>query len=380
MIAFSRPAVFGAEVEYLSQVRDSRAPWGGGEFYAKASAELRDLHHVQDVLLTQSCTAALELAALGLNVGPGDEVVIPSYTFVSTANAFALRGAKIVFADSEPETLNMDAAKLEQLITEKTKAIVVVHYGGVACEMDEIMAIAQRYGVPVVEDAAQAIGATYKGRPLGSIGDLGCLSFHGTKNVSSGEGGALMVNSQDEDLLDRIHTAHEKGTDRAKFLRGEVDKYTWRQLGSSFIPSEFTSAILLAQLQNFKIIQSRRKSSWEEYASALTGIQEKGFGWLKQGTLGSNFHMFALISPDGASREHLRKKLREKGVIATSHYEPLHSSPFAAGQNWPKADVPVAQDLSERILRLPMWSEEGLETALVTSAIISVLKSAQDQK
>lgn len=380
MITFSRPAVFEAEAEYLSQVRESRAPWGGGAFYAKVSEEIRAIHQVQDVLLTQSCTAALELAALGLNVGPGDEVIIPSYTFVTTASAFALRGATIVFADSEPETLNMDPTKVESLITSRTKAIVVVHYGGMACDMDEIMSIAKRHGVAVVEDAAQAIGATYKGRPLGSIGDLGCLSFHGTKNVSSGEGGALLVNARDEILLDRLHTAHEKGTDRAKFLRGEVDKYTWRQLGSSFIPSEFTCAILLAQLQNLGVIQARRRSAWDEYIFAFADFQETGFRWLEQDNPGANHHMFALIAPNGASREALRLGLREKGVIATSHYEPLHSSPFATSQNWPQAVAPVAQDLSERILRLPLWSEEGLETALITSATISTLKSQQGEK
>ena len=380
MIAFSRPAVFEAEAEYLSQVRDFRAPWGGGVFYAKASEEIRTMHQVHDVLLTQSCTAALELAALGLNVGPGDEVIIPSYTFVTTASAFALRGAKIVFADSEPETLNMDATELESLITSRTKAIVVVHYGGVACDMDEIMSIAKRHGVAVVEDAAQAIGSSYKGRPLGSIGDLGCLSFHGTKNVSSGEGGALLVNSRDEILLDRLHTAHEKGTDRAKFLRGEVDKYTWRQLGSSFIPSEFTCAILLAQLQNFGLIQARRRSSWDKYMAAFADIQQSGFRWLSQDALGANLHMFALISPDGASRESLRKGLREKGVVATSHYEPLHSSPFATSQDWPRTVAPVSQDLSERILRFPLWSEEGLDTDLITSATLSILQSQQVAK
>jgi len=380
VIAFSRPAAFEAEGEYLTQARESHTPWGGGSFYARASEQLGSMHRVNDVLLTQSCTAALELAALGLDIGPGDEVIIPSYTFVTTASAFALRGAKIVFADSEPDTLNIDVSKIESLITSRTKAIVAVHYGGVACDMDEIMAIASRHGLAVVEDAAQAIGSSYKGRPLGSIGDLGCLSFHGTKNISSGEGGALLVNTTDEDVIDRIHTAHEKGTDRAKFLRGEVDRYTWRKLGSSFIPSEFTCAVLLAQLQNQALIQSRRRSSWDGYVETLGEARQSGFRWLKQDVTGSNLHMFALIAPDAQAREELRKGLREKGITATSHYEPLHESPFATSQDWPRLPAPIAQNLSERILRLPLWSEDGLDVELIGSEIVSFLQSKKGSK
>jgi dTDP-4-amino-4,6-dideoxygalactose transaminase len=380
VIPFSKPAAFMAEAEYLTQVRESHMPWGGGAFYKKASDKLAAIHRANDVLLTQSCTAALELAALGLNLGPEDEVIVPSYTFVTTASAFAMRGARVVFVDSEPETLNIDVSKIEALVTSRTKAIVVVHYGGVPCDMDEIMAIAKRHGIAVIEDAAQAIGSSYKGQPLGTIGDIGCLSFHGTKNVSSGEGGALLINSTDSDVIDRLHTAHEKGTDRAKFLRGEVDRYTWRKLGSSFIPSEFTCAVLLAQLENLEEIQFRRRTSWGSYAKLGEQEQFRGFRWLNQDIEGSNLHMFAVIAPDSESREWLRKDLKAKGIVATSHYEPLHSSPFALSQDWPRPHAPIAQALSERILRLPLWSEINLPVEQVTSAVISALESKRGVK
>jgi dTDP-4-amino-4,6-dideoxygalactose transaminase len=380
VIAFSRPASFDVEMEYLSQVRDSGSPWGGGAFYQRAAEKLKSIHKVRDVLLTQSCTSALELAALGLDVGPGDEVIVPSYTFVTSASAFALRGVKVVFVDSEPETLNIDVSKVEELITSKTKAIVAVHYGGVACDMDALMAIASRHGVVVVEDAAQAIGSTYKGRPLGSIGDLGCISFHGTKNVSSGEGGALFVNTQDPAVIDRVHTAHEKGTDRAKFLRGEVDKYTWRGLGSSFIPSEFTSALLLAQLENLPKIHSRREAYWRTYRSELEGLRQKGFKFLKQDQSGSNFHMFAIMAPSSNSRESLRSHLREQGIVATSHYEPLDASPFAL-ENFPPIDAAIiSRDSSTRILRLPLWSELGLDVDYISRILLAGAEKVEAEK
>lgn len=380
MIPFSKPAAFKAEENYLTQVRESHAPWGGGPFYRQAAEKLGAILEVKNVLLTQSCTAALELAALGLDLGPEDEVIVPSYTFVTTASAFALRGAKIVFVDSEPETLNLDVSKIEALITSRTKAIVVVHYGGVPCDMDEVMEIAKRFDIAVIEDAAQAIGSSYKGKPLGTIGDLGCLSFHGTKNVSSGEGGALVINTTDLAVIDRLHTAHEKGTDRAKFLRGEVDRYTWRKLGSSFIPSEFTCAILLAQLERLGDIQSRRRIYWDLYSQRLRRIDSYGFRWLNQDVAGSNLHMFALIAPDHETREHLRHDLKNSGIIATSHYEPLHVSPFAMSQNWPTPYAPIAQDLSERILRLPLWSESDLPVEEVTSQIHSWLQTQRGSK
>ncbi len=377
MIPFSKPAAFDAEMNYLSKVHLARTPWGGGEFFARASEKLGFLLDASDVLLTQSCTAALELAALGLHIQPGDEVIVPAYTFVTTASAFALRGARIVFADSEPGTLNIDVSKIEQLIGPNTKAIVVVHYGGVACDMDEIMVIAKRHNLAVVEDAAQAIGSTYKGRPLGTIGDLGCVSFHGTKNISSGEGGALLINTLDQSISDRIHMGHEKGTDRAKFLRGQVDKYTWRELGSSFIPSEFTCAILLAQLENLDLIQSRRRQAWDEYSKCMGALFPLGFSVLDQDSPGSNLHMFALIAPTPESRDRLRASLKERGVTATSHYEPLHTSPFARKHGF-GGTAPIAEDLSARILRLPMWSEEGLATDQVFQAIFAGISEIGD--
>lgn len=380
MIAFSRPASFDVEMEYLAQVREAGAPWGGGDFYRRATEELKSIHDVQDVLLTQSCTSALELAALGLNIRPGDEVIVPSYTFVTSASAFALRGAKIVFVDSEPDTLNIDVSKVEALITSKTKAIVAVHYGGVACDMDELMAIAKSHGVSVIEDAAQAVGSTYKGRPLGSIGDLGCISFHGTKNVSSGEGGALFINTESQEVVDRIHIAHEKGTDRASFLRGEVDKYTWRDLGSSFIPSEFTCAVLLAQLENLELVQKRRRVSWDQYSQSLASSTEFGFSILNQDKPGSNLHMFALVAPHAEMREKLRSSLKERGIIATSHYEPLHLSPFALQHGLSVAGAPIAENLSSRILRLPLWSDQGLNVEHVSRMVAEELLNIEHSK
>lgn len=374
MISFSRPAHFALEVEYLAEAASDRSPWGGGQFYSRARQAVGTTHPSDAVLLTQSCTAALELAAIALDIQPGDEVIVPSYTFVSTANAFALRGAKIVFVDSRPTDLNIDSELIEAEITTKTKAIVVVHYGGASCDMASVMEMARRYGIPVVEDAAQAIGASAQGIALGTIGDLGCLSFHGTKNVSSGEGGALLINTDIPGLRERALIAHEKGTDRASFLRGEVDKYTWRGLGSSFVPSEFTCAVLLAQLENLDKIQQRRLMSYADYEAELTPLAELGYRVLEHDIDGGNLHMFALIAPGEIQRDSLRVRLRERGVMATSHYEPLHESPFIVDKAGAQNHLPVASELSRRVLRLPMWSEAGLDAAGVSHEILDILE------
>lgn len=374
LISFSRPAHFELEAEYLAEAASDRAPWGGGKFYSRAANAVGEAHPSDAVLLTQSCTAALELAALALDIQPGDEVIVPSYTFVSTANAFALRGAKLRFADSLPNDLNVDPESIEALITPETKAIVVIHYGGASCDMARVMEIARKYGVPVVEDAAQAIGSTFKGKALGTIGDLGCLSFHGTKNVSSGEGGALLINSELPGVRERAQTAHEKGTDRASFLRGEVDKYTWRSLGSSFVPSEFTCAVLLAQVENLGSIQRRRRISYSSYATELSPLLGFGYRFLEQDVEGGNLHMFALIAPTESEREKLRLGLKQRGVTATSHYEPLHESPFIVENSGIQHHLPHASNLSRRLLRLPMWSESGLDTSRVSNELLSIVK------
>ncbi len=374
MISFSVPARFDAELEYLDIARKSGTPWGGGEFYSGSRSALVAYHPCQDALMTQSCTSALELAALAIDIRPGDEVIVPSYTFVSSANAFALRGAKIVFADSRPMDLNLDLDHVESLINDKTKALVVVHYGGVACDMERVMSLSKKHGFFVVEDAAQAIGASHNGVPLGTIGHFGALSFHGTKNVSSGEGGALLINSSDEGLSDSVRIAHEKGTDRARFLSGQVDKYTWRSLGGSFTPSEFTMAILKAQLESIAVIQNRRASYYCGYEEALKELEAFGVSVLAQNRRGANHHMFALILNSNEEREKLRSYLQSQGVIAASHYEPLHLSPFGASQFGTKEPLKIATSYSARILRLPMWSDSGLPVSEVSDLVLKFFK------
>jgi len=379
LIPFSKPARFDSELEYLSEASLQGRPWGGGEFYQLAKEKLNTIHPSQEILITQSCTAALELAAIALNVGPGDEVIVPSYTFVSSANAFALRGAKIVFADSDQKTMNVDLNHVEKLITKNTKVLVVVHYGGVACDMERAIELSKRHGFYIVEDAAQAIGATYNGQPLGTLGHLGALSFHGTKNVSCGEGGALLVNTDEFAVLELAKTAHEKGTDRAKFVSGRVDKYTWRSLGGSFIPSEFTSAVLLAQLENVECIHERRSSYIAQYLKGLAGRLNPNVSWLRQDIEGSNNHMFALILESKQQRDLLREFLLQRGVTSTSHYEPLHLSPFAR-EHFPQTEsLQVAFEFSSRLLRLPVWSEVGLEVSFVIQGVLDYFQAKRSK-
>lgn len=369
MIAFSRPARFASESKYIEQALESRATWGGGEFYQKALNSLLEIHPAVAGFLTQSCSDALELAALSIDIGPGDEIIVPSYTFVTSASAFALRGASIIYADSNPLDMNLDVRHVEQLLSPRTKAIVAVHYGGVSCDMGELVAVAKKAGVLLIEDAAQAIGATWRGKPLGTIGDLGCISFHGTKNISCGEGGALLVNSNDSHLVDRVRVAHEKGTDRAKFLKGEVDKYTWRALGGSFVPSEISASVLLSQLEHLGTVVGRRRSQWATYRSLLSSNEGNGFRVLEQGVEGSNCHMFSIIIDRAENRTEVVGRLKQRGVTAASHYEPLHLSPFATSLSRPPS-LPVAEELSTRILRLPMWSEAGLDVEYVVGSLM----------
>jgi dTDP-4-amino-4,6-dideoxygalactose transaminase len=358
MIPFSRPAAFDAEMNYLAQVHNARTPWGGGEFYRKASDKLRILLKASDILLTQSCTSALELAALGLNIQPGDEVIMPSYTFVSTANAFVLRGAKIVFADSRKDHPGVDEDSIEALITNKTKAIVPVHYAGVACDMDKIMALAHKYSLFVVEDAAQAIDSFYIGidgikRPLGSIGHLAAFSFHETKNIISGEGGMLVIN--DEQFVNRAEIIREKGTNRSAFFRGEIDKYGWVDVGSSFLPSDIIAAFLYAQLENIDDIQKRRLELWHQYNDGLKELELQGKIRLPviPSFATNNAHMFYVVCNNLEERSMLLEHLKHNNINAVFHYQSLHKSSYYENIH-DSGHLSFTDFYTDTLLRLPL--------------------------
>lgn len=306
------------------------------------------------VLMTHSCTAALEMAAMLSEVGPGDEVIMPSFTFSATATAFVLRGATVVFVDIEQDTLNIDPARIEPAITERTKVVVPVHYAGLACDMDAIMAIARQHDLLVVEDAAQAHLSTFKGKPLGTIGDLGCLSFHETKNVISGEGGALILNN--ERLLDRAEVIREKGTDRSRFFRGQVDKYTWQDIGSSYCPGEIVSAFLMAQLEQADIICERRRAIYDLYRERLAPLADDGTVTLPRATgTDVNGHIFWLLLESEAVRADLIRYLQARDINAVFHYVPLHSAPAGRKYGRVSGDLAVTDQVSNRLLRLPLY-------------------------
>lgn len=355
MIPFNKPYMTGRELWFIAQAHTQGHLSGFGAFTQHCHAWLEARSRAASALLTHSCTAALEMAALLLDLRPGDEVIMPSFTFVSTANAFALRGAVPVFVDIRPDTLNLDESAIEAAITPRTRAICVVHYAGVACEMDSIMDLAGKYGIAVVEDAAQAIMSTYKGRPLGAIGELGTLSFHETKNVVSGEGGALLC--RDVSLSERAQVIWEKGTNRRQFMRGEVAKYTWVDLGSSYLPGEITAAFLFAQLQEAEAITARRLAIWDRYHQWAK--RHESSGRVRRPIVPDhcthNAHMYYLLLPDRARRDDFIATLREFGVSAVFHYIPLHSSP--AGQRLGRAagSMKVTDDISGRLVRLPLW-------------------------
>jgi dTDP-4-amino-4,6-dideoxygalactose transaminase len=325
MIPFNKPFLTGNELQNITDAH-SRGKLSGDGYYTKLCSDWIESHfNVRRALLTHSCTGALEMAAILADIQPGDEVIMPSYTFVSTANAFVLRGGVPVFVDIKMKDQNIDETQIEAAITSKTKAIVPVHYGGVPCEMDTIMDIASRHGILVIEDAAQAIFSTYKGRPLGSIGHMGCFSFHETKNVISGEGGALLLN--DERLVERAEVIREKGTDRSRFFRGQVDKYTWQDIGSSYLPGEIISAFLWAQLQQGEVITARRMNLWDTYHSALLDLSKRVSLELPSRFDSSNGHMFQIILPNEAELQRIRSGLANEGIVAVTHYVPLHNSP-----------------------------------------------------
>ena len=366
-IPFNLPTAPGNELLYIEQAIRNRHLSGDGPFTKRCNAWLEAETGARQALLTHSCTAAMEMAAMLFDLKPGDEVIMPSFTFVSTANAAVLRGAVPVFVDIRPDTLNIDERLIEAAVTEKTKAIFVVHYAGVGCAMDEIMAIAERHGLYVLEDAAQGLSAAYQGRPLGSIGHLGAFSFHETKNVISGEGGALLIN--DERFIERAHILREKGTNRTKFLQGRVDKYTWVDYGSSYLPSELNAAFLLAQFERADEILETRLDTWRHYHRRLAALDHEGL--LRRPTVPqicrSNAHVYYVLMPDVERRTELLARTKAAGIGAVFHYVPLHSAP--AGRRFARqhGELPVTEDLSYRLVRLPLWF--GLAEAQVETVI-----------
>lgn len=356
MIPFNAPPVVGTELDYMQSAMSSGKLCGDGGFTRRCQQWMEQRFGSAKVLLTPSCTASLEMAALLLDIQPGDEVIMPSYTFVSTANAFVLRGAKIIFVDVRPDTMNIDETRIEAAITGKTRAIVPVHYAGVACEMDIIMALAKKYDLFVVEDAAQGVMSTYKGRALGTIGHIGCFSFHETKNYTAGgEGGATLIN--DRALIERAEVIREKGTNRSQFFRGQVDKYTWRDIGSSYLMADLQAAYLWAQLEAADRINQQRLSLWQTYFDALTPLARAGRIELPTipAECSHNAHMFYIKLRDEADRGKLIAFLKEAEIMAVFHYIPLHSSP--AGEQFGDfhgEDRYTTQE-SERLLRLPLF-------------------------
>ena len=354
MIPFNVPPCVGNEEKYIAQAIANHKLCGDGEFTKKCNAKLEQMTGTAKALLTTSCTHATEMAAILSKIQPGDEVIMPSYTFVSTANAFVLRGATAVFVDIRPDTMNIDETKIEEAITEKTKAIVPVHYAGVSCEMDTIMAIAQKYDLKVIEDAAQGIMSTYKGKPLGTIGDYGCFSFHETKNISMGEGGALLIANPAD--IETAEIVREKGTNRSKFFRGEIDKYSWVEAGSSYLPSELNAAYLWGELESAEEIYKNRMDTWQYYHSQLENMEKNGK--IKRPVIPENCvhnaHMYYIKAKDLDERTRLLAYLKENGVSAVFHYIPLHS---AAGIEYGRffGEDQYTTKESGRLLRLPLY-------------------------
>lgn len=360
-IPFNRPYMTGKELYYIAEAKFGNMLAGDGQFTKRCHRWLESQSGCEKALLTHSCTAALEMAALLLNISPGDEVIMPSYTFVSTANAFVLRGGVPVFVDIRSDTLNIDERLIEGAITNRTRAIVPVHYAGVACEMDTILDIARRYGLRVVEDAAQGTMARYKGRALGGLGDLGAYSFHETKNVISGEGGALLIN--DIELTERAEIIREKGTDRSRFFRGQVDKYTWQEVGSSFLPGELIAAFLAAQLDEAERITQARLAIWGNYHEFIEPLEKDGY--LRRPIVPSdcehNAHMYYVLLPPEVDRQKLLSHLNQEQVSSVFHYVPLHSSPGGKRYGRVHGSMHNTDMQSERLIRLPLWVGLSLE-------------------
>ncbi|MCQ2055152.1 MAG: dTDP-4-amino-4,6-dideoxygalactose transaminase [Fibrobacter sp.] len=354
-IPFNKPPFVGPEIDYVRAAVESGRICGDGQFNQKCHAWLREHTGTAKALLTTSCTHALEMAAFLADIKPGDEVIMPSFTFVSTADAFAMRGAKCVFVDIRPDTMNLDERLVESAITAKTRAIVPVHYAGVSCEMDAINAIAQKYSLFVIEDAAQGMMATYKGRSLGTLGDFGCYSYHETKNYSMGEGGALLI--RDPKYADRAEIIREKGTNRCQFHRGEVDKYTWVELGSSYLPSELNAAYLLAELEEANKIFDNRMASWNAYRERLLPLEQRGLIELPKipAECKHNAHMFYIKMPDLQGRTKMIAHLVKNEILAVFHYVPLHSAPAGKLHGEFRGEDRFTTSESNRLLRLPMY-------------------------
>jgi dTDP-4-amino-4,6-dideoxygalactose transaminase len=354
-IPFNKAVLAGNELRYVAEAIEAGHISGAGAFTKRCQTMLEEWLGAARVFLTTSCTGALEMAALLLGVGPGDEVIVPSFTFVSSANAFAVHGARPVFVDVRPDTLNLDEAALERAVTPRTRVVVPVHYAGVACEMDAIGAIAAQHGVAVVEDNAHGLGGRHRGRFLGTFGGLAVQSFHETKNFVCGEGGALVVN--DPGHVERAEVLWEKGTNRARFFRGEVDKYTWVDFGSSFLPSDLIAAFLCAQLEARNAIQRRRREIWETYAARLApwAAAEQVRLPVVPAHCEQAYHMFYMLLPSPDARTRLLAYLKSRGILAVFHYQPLHLSPMGRRFGGRRGDCPVAEDVSERIVRLPFY-------------------------
>lgn len=375
MIDFNRPPYVGKELEYIAEAVRENKICGDGKFTKMCSAWMQENLHTKYSLLTTSCTHALEMAAYLADIQPGDEVIMPSYTFVSTADAFVLRGARIVFVDIRPDTMNIDERLIEAAVTEKTRAIVPVHYAGISCEMDTILAIAARHGLKVIEDAAQGVHAWYKGWALGTLGDFGCFSFHETKNYTMGEGGALLF--QEEKYLERAEILREKGTDRSKFFRGQIDKYTWVDFGSSYLPSELNAAYLYAQLEACDQIDAHRMAVWNYYHEHLEPLEEKGLldRPVVPAYASHNAHMYYIKVKDLDTRSRLITFLRQHDICSVFHYIPLHTS--RAGKKFGRfhgEDVWTTRE-SERLLRLPMYYSLTLEDA---ARVVDTIKEFPD--
>lgn len=374
MIPFNKPFLTGGELGYIQEAHANGHLSGDGPFTRRCHEWLERRIGCTKALLTHSCTGALEMAAMLCDIGPGDEVILPSFTFVSTANAFVLRGAVPVFVDIRPDTFNLDETQVEAAITPRTKAIVPVHYAGIGCEMDAVVDVARRRGLVVIEDAAQGIMSRYKGRPLGSIGQMSALSFHETKNIIAGEGGALLIN--DARFIERAEILREKGTDRKKFFRGETDRYTWVDIGSSYLPSEINAAFLWAQFEHAEEITARRRAVWARYDAAFAALEQEGLVRrpIVPGHCVPNGHMYQLLLGNAAFRGPFIEHLRTKGIHAVFHYVPLHSSPAGKKYGRPHGSMTNTDDLSARIVRLPLWL--GLEDKLdqVIEIVIAELR------
>ncbi len=374
-IPFTRVHVTGNEIEYIRQAIHNNRIGGDNAFSKRCEAWLERATGSARALLTHSCTAALEMAAILADVKRGDEVIMPSFTFVSTANAFVLRGATPVFVDIEPHTMNIDPARVREAVTPRTRAIVPVHYAGIGCDMDALLEIGSASGAMIIEDAAQALHGEWNGRPLGSIGALAALSFHETKNVTCGEGGALLIN--DPSLIERAEIVREKGTNRSRFHRGQVDKYTWIDVGSSYLPGELTAAFLLAQLEQSLEITAARRRVWQWYYEALGALESDGF-LTRPTTGGGNAHIFFVLLPSLEIRTQLIDTLKKNGIGSVFHYVPLHSSPAGLRYGRAAGSLAVTEDVSDRLLRLPLWPD--MTQADVESVVDSMAVALRDTR